>query len=175
MNRNIARRIGIGVLTVILMIGMSVSAFAASSPGSENEALNIALKSAGLKKSEIKKIEVEKEKNYESEFVRKSNGAEYDFEISAKDGRILEKSVDYKYKKTKSKKKIGKEKARKVVAKASGNSYNVIKKGSCKYTYKNKQGKYEVKFRTTNYKYEYELLAPNGKIIEYDYEYTGTR
>ena len=67
------------------------------------------------------------------------------------------------------------EKARKKVAKASGKSYNVVKKGTCKYTYKKKQGKYKVKFRDGSYKYEYELQAPNGKIIEWEYEYTGTR
>ena len=51
----------------------------------------------------------------------------------------------------------------------------MVKKGTCKYTYKEKEGKYKVKFRTTNYKYEYELQAPNGKIIEWEYEYIGTR
>ena len=171
----VMRRIGIGVLTVIMMVGMSTTVFGASSI-SESEALDIALNSAGLTKAKAKNIEVEKEKNhYDVEFDKKSNSAEYNFEIAANDGKIWEKSVEYKYKKNKSKKKIGKTKARKIVAKASNTSYNVVKKGTCKYTYKEKEGKYKVKFRTTNYKYEYELQAPNGKIIEWEYEYTGTR
>ena len=171
----VMRRISIGVLTIIMMLGMSTAAFGASSIG-ESEALDIALNNAGLSKAKVKNIEVEKEKNhYDVEFDKKSNGAEYDYEIAAKDGRIWEKTVEYKYKKNQSKKKIGKEKARKKVAEFSGKSYNVVKKGSCKYIYKNNQGKYEVKFRDGSSKYEYELQAPNGKIIEYEYEYTGTR
>ena len=139
-------------------------------------ALNIALKNAGLSKSKVRIIEVDVEKgSVEIEFVRLSNKAKYEYEIATKDGRILEKSVDFKYKKSKSKKKIGKKKARKIVAKAVGKSYNVVKKGSCKYQYKKKCGKYEVKFRSGNYKYEYELLAKNGKIVEYEYEYIGVR
>lgn len=144
---------------------------------SQSEALTIALKSAGLKKSQVKKLEIESEngKTFEIEFVKKNNRTEFSFEIAVKGGRILEKSVEHKYKKTKSKKKIGKKKARTKVAKASGKSYNEVAKGSCKYKYKKKQGKYEIKFRSGSYKYEYELLAPTGKIIEWEYEYIGTR
>ena len=140
-------------------------------------ALNIALKNAGLSKSGVRIIEVEMDdgKSVEIEFIRLSNKAKYGYEIAVKDGRILEKSVDYKYKKSKSRKKIGKKKARKIVAKAAGKSYSVVKKGRCKYQYKKKCGKYEIKFRSGNYKYEYELLAKNGKIIEYEYEYIGIR
>jgi len=143
----------------------------------ETAALNIALKNAGLSKSGVRIIEVEMDdgKSVEIEFIRLSNKAKYGYEIAVKDGRILEKSVDYKYKKSKSRKKIGKKKARKIVAKAAGKSYSVVKKGRCKYQYKKKCGKYEIKFRSGNYKYEYELLAKNGKIIEYEYEYIGIR
>ncbi len=171
------RRISIGVMAFIMAIGMSVSVFAAGgSVDSKSEALSIALNNVGIAKSQAKNIEVDKEKkHYDVEFTKKSNGTEFDFEIAIKDGKILEKCVEHKYKKSKSKKKIGKTKARKIVAKASGTSYNVVKKGTCKYTYKEKEGKYKVKFRTTNYKYEYELKAPNGKIIEWEYEYIGTR
>ena len=171
------RRISIGVMAFIMAIGMSVSVFAADgSVDSKSEALNIALDNAGITKSQAKDIEVDKEKkHYDVELTKKSNGTEFDFEIAIKDGKILEKCVEHKYKKSKSKDKIGKTKARKIVAKASNTSYNVVKKGTCKYTYKEKEGKYKVKFRTTNYKYEYELQAPNGKIIEWEYEYIGTR
>ena len=51
-----------------------------------------------------------------------------------------------------------------------GVSYNTVKKGTCTYEYsrKKKEGKYEVKFRSGGYKYEYEILAPNGKVMEYE-------
>ena len=173
--KNKKQRISIVALAVILIFAMSATAFGAAAPGSKDGALKIALANAKLSKKQVKQIDVEKEKNYEIEFVRKSNGAEYDYEISAKDGRILEKAVEYKYKKNTSKKKIGKDKARRIVADFSGRSYNDVKKGTCVYSYKNKKGKYEVKFCSGNYKHEYEVLAPNGKIIEYEYEYIGTR
>lgn len=170
------RRISIGVMAFVMAIGMSVSVFAADGPISKDKALDIALDNVGITKSQAKDIEVEKEKkHYDVEFTKKSNKNEFDFEIAIKDGKILEKCVDHKYKKSKSKKKIGKKKARKIVAKASKKSYNVVKKGTCKYTYEDKEGTYKVKFRTTNYKYEYELQAPTGKIIEWEYEYIGPR
>ena len=93
----------------------------------------------------------------------------FDYEITKK-GTIREKSVEYKYKKNSSKAKIGSKAARKKAAKHSGVSYNTVKKGTCTYEYSNKkkEGKYEVKFKTKKYKYEYEILAPNGTVMEYD-------
>ena len=175
------RRIGTALLAIMMMFALSASVFgetaSAASAIDESAALKIALKNAGLSKSSVRMIEVEKEssKSIDVEFVRSSNKAEYSYEIAVKDGRILEKAVEYKYTKTTSKSKIGQEKARKAVAAFSGISYNTIKKGTCTYQYSKKMGKYEVKFRSGSYKYEYELLAKTGKVIEYEYEYTGTR
>ena len=47
----------------------------------------------------------------------------------------------------------------------------VIKKGTCKYEYEKNEGTYEVKFRSGKYKYDYEVLAPTGKVIEYEKKY----
>ena len=107
---------------------------------------------------------------YEIEFVKNSNGKEYSYEISASTGKILEKSVDIKYKRNSSREKIGKKAARKKVAKYSGISYKTIKKGSCHYEYDDGKGVYEVKFKKGNRRYEYDVLAPTGKIIEYNWE-----
>ena len=169
------RKTGAVFLALIMAVAMSATVFADTL--TEDDAVQNALKDAKLDVTQIKALEVEMDSetnSYEIEFIQKSNKTEFDYEIAADSGMILEKSVDYAYKHNKSKKKIGKTKARKIVAKASGVSLKAIKKGTCKYTYK-KQGKYELKFRSGNYKYEYELLAPNGKIIEYEYEYIGTR
>ena len=54
-------------------------------------------------------------------------------------------------------------------------SQNLLRISRINMVKKKKQGKYKVKFRDGSYKYEYELQAPNGKIIEWEYEYTGTR
>ena len=60
--------------------------------------------------------------------------------------------------------------ARKKVAKRSGISYKIISKGTCRYEYDDGEGVYEIKFRTGGKAYEYEVLAPTGKIVEFDWE-----
>jgi hypothetical protein len=118
---------------------MSFTSFADSLD--EKGAIAAAVKDAGLSMNKISRLEAEKDGGiYEIEFVRTDNGTEYDYEISAASGKILEKSVDYRYERNKSKKKIGKKAARKKASAVSGVSYKKIKKGSCKYKYKKKQG-----------------------------------
>lgn len=157
---------------IVVTLMMSVTSFAGSSI-TEKEAVKIALKSAGLGRAQVTRLESEYEHGkYEVEFVRRSNKAEYEFDLS-KTGRILEKSVDYRYKKDHSHDKIGKAEARKKVAKFSGISLKVIKTGTCVYEYDDddREGTYEVKFRRGSYKYDYEVLAPTGKVIEYSKKY----
>lgn len=159
------------MLAVMMVLAMSMTAFADSV--TEDSAVTKALKNAKLTRSEVKCLEAEfddEDNVYEIEFVKKSNKAEYNYEISAKDGKILEKSVEYKYKRNSSKKKIGKVAAMKKVAKFSGISYKTIKKGTCKYKYSKKQGKYEVRFKSGGRRYEYEVLAPTGKIVEFEWK-----
>ena len=84
---------------------------------------------------------------------------------------IRDRSVDYVYKHNYSKKKIGKLAAQKKVAKFSGIKLSVIKKGTVKFERDDGEGKYEVKFRKGNYRYDYDVLAPNGKIMEYERDY----
>lgn len=155
-----------------LVMTMSVSVFAAGI-SSNDAALKKALKNAGLKKSQVKFVEVEFDKDdntYEVEFTKKTNGTEYSYDISAASGKILEKSVDRQYKRNSSHKKIGKTAAMKKVAKYSGISYKIIKTGTCRYEYDDGKGTYEVKFEKGNRRYDYEVLAPTGKIIEYEWE-----
>ena len=170
------RRTGAIVLAIIMSFAMSAAAFADTM--TEDAAVQKALKDAKLDASKVKLLEVELDKksnSYEIEFIQASNRTEFDYEIAADSGIILEKSVDFMFKDSKSKKKIGKAKARKIVAKASGVSLTAINKGSCKYTYKKKHGKYELKFKSGSYRYQYELTAKTGRIMEYEYEYIGTR
>ena len=170
------RRLGAIILAIMMSVAMSASVFADTM--TQDAAVQKALKDAKLDASKVKLLEAEfdkKNNSYEIEFVQASNRTEFEYEIAADSGIILEKSVDYHFKHSKSKKKIGKTKARKIVEKASGVSLAAIKKGSCKYTYKHKHGKYELKFKSGNYRYDYELTAKTGRIMEYEYEYFGTR
>jgi len=179
------RRFRVALVAVAVAFAVCAAAFGEVLPGkayaaqsskiSTAAALNIALENAGVKKSGVKMLELEKEdgNRIDVEFVKKSSKAKYEYSISAANGKILEKTIEYKYKTSKSTKKIGKKKARKIAAKASGKSYNVVKTGTCTFEKSKKLRKYEVKFRSGSYKYECEILAHNGKIIEYEYEYIG--
>lgn len=164
------KKVYILFMTLVMVATMSTAAFAASNIG-QNGAIEKALKSASTSKSKVRGLECEYENGkYEIEFTKKSNGAEYSFDIS-KGGRILEKNVEYSYKHNYSNKKIGKKAARKKVAKSSGFDLSVIEKGKCYFEYDDGEGRYEVNFTKGNYRYEYDLLAPTGKIIEYSRKY----
>ena len=163
--------IAVALLAALAMVmTMSVSVFASGI--SRDDALKKALKNAGLKKSSVKLIEVEYDREdgvYEVEFTQRSNGKEFDYEIGAGSGKILKKSVDYKYKRNSSHSKIGKTAARKKVAKFSGISYKTISKGTCWYEYDDGEGTYEVRFKRNGRSYEYDVLAPTGKVISYEW------
>ena len=162
------------LLTALVMVmAMSVSVFAAGIH-SNDAALKKALKNAGLKKSQVKYVEVDYDDGlYEVEFTKKSNGKEYGYEIVPDTGKIVKKSVEYRYKRNSSRNKIGKTAARKKVAKFSGISYKTIKKGTCYYEYDDGKGVYEVRFTKGERRYEYDLLAPTGKVIDYEWEVIG--
>ena len=163
------------LMTVIVLIVMTVPMTVVSFAGTEiteKEAVDKALKDAGLKRAEVRSLEADSEHGkYEIEFVSKADKTEFDYEISKK-GTILEKTVEYRYRHDHSKEKIGKKAARKKAASHSGVSYNKVKKGTCRYEYSNKkkEGKYEIKFRSGRYRYEYEILAPTGEVMEMEKE-----
>ena len=157
------------VTALALVMMMSISAFAESI--TQDAAVNMALNDAGLSADQVTGLEAEQENGkFAIEFRNKSNDTEYDYEISASDGMILEKSVEYVYERTKSKKKIGVKSARTKAAEITGIKYKTVRKGTCKYTYKKKFGKYKVRFKSGGYKYEVEIAAATGKIIEFEKE-----
>ena len=165
------RRITTLLLAVLMVVAMSSSVFAGSI--TKDDALKIAMKNAKVTKSQIRNIELEYEKakgKYEVEFTKKENKTEYSYEIKKSNGKILEKSVDYVVKRNTSKDKIGKTAAINKVAKFSGIKKSVIKKGTCKYVRDDGQGVYKIKFKHNGRRYDYEVLAPNGKILEYEWE-----
>ena len=169
------RRVNIALTllaALAMVMTMSAAAFA-DAITSNDAALKKALKNAGLRKTEVTRIDVEYDREddvYEVEFKQKSDGRKYDYEIAAASGKIIKKSVEYKYKRNSSHRKIGKTAARKKVAKFSGISYKIICTGTCSYEYDDRQGTYEVKFTKGSRRYEYDVLAPTGKIIEYEWK-----
>ena len=170
------RNILLALFTALAMVMMmSVSAFAGA-VDSNDAALGTALNNAGLNSSQVKHVEAEYDAEdgvYEVEFTKKSNGREYAYEIAADTGTIMKKSVENKYKKNSSHKKIGKKAARKKVAKSSGISYKIISEGTCNYEYDTGKGTYEIRFTDGSRVFEYEVLAPTGKILEYEWKAAG--
>ena len=172
------KRLVVLIIAVTLAFGLSGIAFADTLAGGSvtheingEKACEIALKNAGLSKGKVTKLRIKNEKQYfEVGFTKKCSGTKYEYDVAKSDGKILEKEVQYTYKHCCSKAKIGKKAVLKKVANHSKKKYSVVKKGSCTYKYSDHEGRYKVKFRYKGYRYEYELLAPNGKIIEWEKE-----
>ena len=163
------KKTGILIMTVAMIIAMSATSFACGISASQAE--KTALKSAHLSKSKVRSLEVEKDDNgriYEVEFIRKSNKAKYEYKICASNGKVIKKNIDYKFKRAKSDKKIGKKAAMKKVARSAHVKYSVVRKGRCKIEKTGKEWKYEISFKKGKYSFEYDILARNGRIIEYE-------
>ena len=162
------------LLAMVMVLAMSATVFAAGV--TNKSAQTIALKNAKLTAKQVTNLKTKYDKGdrrYEVKFRSNKNGARYEFEIGKTNGRIYEKSINYKYKRNSSKKKIGKLAAQKAAAKASGVNLSVVKRGKCKYEYDDGMGIYEIEFRNGKYNYDVEILAPSGKLTEYSWEYKG--
>lgn len=161
------RRMLVAAMAVVMIVAMSAVSFAGSSI-TEDQAVNKALKNAKLTKGKVVALQSEYDDgNYEVEFIKSSNSAKYEYEYS-KSGKLKKKSIEYAYTRNSSKDKIGKTAARKKAAKYTKISLKTVKKGTCRYEYDDGEGKYEVKFKKGKYRYEVDILAPTGKVIEYE-------
>lgn len=154
------------------LFGQDIHA-AGPAPIGIGQAKAIALGNAHLTSGKVRYFEAEydgEDQVYELEFTKKKNRAEYDYEIDAFTGKILKKSIDYRYKAKRSGKKIGAKKATKKVAKYLKMKTSTVRSGTCTYEPRKRGARYEVRFMTNNYNYEVEVLARNGQIIEMDCE-----
>lgn len=166
------RKVRTIVVALIMVMAMSASVFAAGV--TKDGAKKIALKNAKLTKSQVSNITVKYDRDdaeYDVKFKSNKNGARFSFEIKKSSGKIVEKSIDYKYKRNSSRKKIGKLAAQKIAANKAGANLSAVKKGKCEYDYDDGEGIYEVEFRSGKYKYDIEIQAPTGKITDYNWEY----
>ena len=179
----------LGILGVSVLSG-SLNTFAANNYIGVEKAKSIALKDAGVSGATFVKAKLETEdgvKVYDVEFY-KSN-VEYDYEIDAITGKILEKDLDIenfsipKKKATTNKqttkattksqvktstkkaaKDIGVEKAKSIALKDAGVSN--VKFTKAKVDYENGIKVYDIEFRKGNKEYDYEIEAATGKIRE---------
>lgn len=185
-NKNI-KKLSRGAVALVLglsLVSNSVVVFAnprkSSNIGVE-KAKAIALRDAGLKAKNVGFVRAsldtdDGKKVYDVEFY--SNGKEYDYEIDAATGKILEKDTDIenyvaKAKNTNtsssaSKGGIGSEKAKAIALKNAGLKASNV--AFVKAQLDNDDGRqiYDVEFYSNGVEYDYEIDAASGKILEKD-------
>lgn len=106
---------------------------------------------------------------YDIEFYTSS--AEYEYEVHAYTGKILEKDVE-KVKKTTSKKSyIGVSKAKEIALKDAGLTASKVDFVKAKLDKDDGRRVYEVEFYQGNMEYDYTIDAYTGEILEWDTEY----
>ena len=145
----------------------------------KDKALNIALAKAGLKKSQISGCEVEFECDdgnitYDIEFY--CGSAEYEFEIDATTGNIIEYETDgdgYEGSHHKNSadnsgsKYIGRSRAKEIALAKAGLTASQIHD----YEIELDDGEYEIEFKYQNMEYEVDIDAKTGRVLKFDKEY----
>lgn len=145
----------------------------------KDKALNIALAKAGLKKSQISGCEVEFECDdgnitYDIEFY--CGSAEYEFEIDATTGNIIEYETDgdgYEGSHHKNSadnsgsKSIGRSRAKEIALAKAGLTASQIHD----YEIELDDGEYEIDFKYQNMEYEVDIDAKTGRVLKFDKEY----
>lgn len=144
-----------------------------------DKAKSIALENAGLKSSQVTFRHAYQDYDdgiyvYEIEFV--SNGLEYDYEIHGTTGRILDKDVDgdddyYKNSASQGQNNanlIGIEKAKSLAAADAGFSTSKVEFIRAQQDYDDGMYVYDIEFINGETKYEYEIRATDGMIIDRD-------
>lgn len=145
----------------------------------KDKALNIALAKAGLKKSQISGCEVEFECDdgnitYDIEFY--CGSTEYEFEIDATTGNIIEYETDgdgYEGSHHKNSadnsgsKYIGRSRAKEIALAKAGLTASQIHD----YEIELDDGEYEIDFKYQNMEYEVDIDAKTGRVLKFDKEY----
>ena len=141
-----------------------------------SQATDIALKDAGVKKSDAKITEAKAEKydrtpHYEIEFI--ANAKEYEYEIAMSNGKILKKEVEN----TSSSKPsvdasnyISLDEAKKIALKEAKVSAENAKFIKAELDKDGRTAHYDIEFVSGNYKYEVEINAKTGKVTDYERE-----
>lgn len=159
-----------------------------SSPAVENSdkeyisienAKEIALNNAGVKKDDavFKKAYYDSDDlvaHFDIKFV--ANGYEYEYEIKASNGAILEKDIEKEHireqvSQAPEKEIISKEKAKEIAVAHAKVDSDKIKFVKIELDRDDLIAHYEVEFVEGKFEYDYEINAESGKIIAYDKEF----
>ncbi|MCM1419657.1 MAG: PepSY domain-containing protein, partial [Roseburia sp.] len=137
----------------------------------EAEAKSIALKHAGLKESQVTFTKVKQDYDdgvslYEIEFVTET--AKYEYDVRVSDGKIVESSSEAisAPASTPSSGSIDEAEAKSIALKHVGLKESQVTFTKVKQDYDDGVSLYEIEFVTETTKYEYDVRASDGKIVE---------
>lgn len=179
--KNIRKRFVKGILAfglmAALLLGGSLSVFAAGNTISRSKAESIALNAVNVKRSSVKKwikvrldnYDYDDDREWDVEF--RTSKYKYEVEINAHTGRV--EDVDIDRIKTSSGKTISKKKAKSIALKKAN-----VKSSSVKKWIKVKLDNYDddddrewdIEFTTSKYKYEIEINARTGRVEDFEKE-----
>ena len=182
------RRMSLSVLlvsfvAVLTLLSGSIVAFAAPSDTyiGTTKAKEIALKHANLTAASVTFIKAKLERDdgmyvYDIDFY--SGNVEYDYEIGALTGEILEYDRDIENyvilqptnSGNTSNKYIGKTKAKQIVLKHADISSRSVRRYKCELDRENGRWQYEIEFVSGRMEYEYEIDAWTGEILQWESE-----
>lgn len=144
-----------------------------------DDAINIALKDAGLSREQIQDLDAELDRDdgslhYDVDFEK--NDRDYDYEIDANTGKILKKQVpqepeskpassDTTTKETTAPKQISRDEAIEIALKHAGLSRSQVRDLDAELDRDDGTAHFDVDFEAGSYDYEYEIHATSGKIL----------
>lgn len=143
------------------------------------KAKEIAFRHAGVSASSAKKVEAELEKgrnpHYDISFI--SGNTEYDYEIDAVSGKILDYEKEYTHDGNQSassaapsKQLIGESRAREIALKHAGLSQSAVRELECELDRDDGTVVYEVSFKNGGFEYQYDIDAYSGSIRDFEKE-----
>lgn len=178
----------IAIIAIVMSMGLSLigcSSLTASQNKSEanftiEQAKEIALKHANLTSDQVSFIRAEKsfddgKEIYDIEFYYEN--MEYDYEINAADGQIIESDFDVENYNIQQQQVSGEntdiitpEQAKEIALKHANLTSDQVSFVKAEIDFDNGIQKYDVEFYHGNKEYDYEINATDGKIIGYDYD-----
>ena len=149
---------------------------------SAEEARDIALKHAGVTSSDIRSWDCELDEEhgrmvYDVEF--QTGNAEYDYEIDAVSGEILQSNAEPHEAQPKetpsgtntvSSERLSESEARSIVLKHANVSSAEVTDWECELDTDDGVTRFEIEFKAGGYEYDYEVNALTGSILQYDRE-----
>ena len=176
MKKNFSKRIAAAVTALVLSLMLSICAVAAPSASiTPDEAKQAALDHAQLTAEQVVFTQAKLDYDdgravYDIEFY--SGNKEYDYEIDAASGKVLEFDHDIEnFDISSVQVKLSLDEAKAVALKNAKLSENDVVFTKAKLDYDDGRAVYDIEFYSGNKEYDYEIDANTGKILDRDIEY----